>query len=240
MTIHLTWPPPFTVRKSAKAKRASLRVSVYGKIEVVVPEKVIFFNPEALINEHQSWILQQLSQSLPPPEPACCPLPQELTFPGFQCVYSVEYIDKEGSNLSLRQADSRLTLSGNLNDLEKIRLKLMRWLNQEAAKLLLPHLVHLSDLHDLPFQTLRVRSMKSRWGSCSSKGNITLNAHLVFLPLHLIYHVILHELCHTRYMSHGPRFWSLLSELDPQTGSNNQALGKAQQFLPRVFSGGSF
>jgi predicted metal-dependent hydrolase len=227
-----SWPPEFTLRKSPKAKRATLRISIYGKIEVVVPAKTRFFDPLALINEHQSWIYKQLAKSLPKPEPITLDLPQEISFPGLQSFYKIEYEPKEGPTLSLRQKGSTLKISGDLKDKLKIKNKLILWLNKEAGKLLLPHLVYLADLHQFSPQILRVRFMKTRWGSCSSKGKITLNSHLAFMPLNLIHHVILHELCHTRYMSHGPRFWGLLNRVDPLTPLHDKALSQGHQHIP--------
>ncbi len=90
----------------------------------------------------------------------------------------------------------------------------------------------LSEQHQLPFKELRIRKMKTRWGSCRSDGKITLNSLLIYLPVELIKHVILHELCHTKYMSHGPRFWGLLSKLDPLTPIHNKALRKAGDLIP--------
>jgi predicted SprT family Zn-dependent metalloprotease len=65
------------------------------------------------------------------------------------------------------------------------------------------------------YPTLRVRRMKTRWGSCTGHGAITLNSRLVELPVDLIDYVILHELCHLREMNHGPRFYALLEGVCP-------------------------
>lgn len=62
---------------------------------------------------------------------------------------------------------------------------------------------------------LRIRSMKSRWGSCSNSGVISLNSELIKLPGVYLEYVILHELCHLRHHNHGAGFYLLLSELFP-------------------------
>lgn len=62
---------------------------------------------------------------------------------------------------------------------------------------------------------LIVRTMKRRWGSCSSKGIITLSTELIKLSDIYIEYVILHELCHLRHHNHGPKFYELLSEVFP-------------------------
>lgn len=62
---------------------------------------------------------------------------------------------------------------------------------------------------------LRIRTMKSRWGSCSSKGAISLNTELIRMPAIYLEYVILHELSHLRHHNHGASFYELLSELFP-------------------------
>ncbi|HLP71482.1 MAG TPA: SprT family zinc-dependent metalloprotease [Bacteroidales bacterium] len=62
---------------------------------------------------------------------------------------------------------------------------------------------------------LNIRSMKSRWGSCSNKGVISLNTELIKLPAVYLEYVILHELCHLKHHNHGEGFYMLLEELFP-------------------------
>jgi predicted metal-dependent hydrolase len=66
------------------------------------------------------------------------------------------------------------------------------------------------------YTTLVIKTMRSRWGSCSNKGVITLNTELIRLPDHLIEYVMIHELCHLKHHNHGNGFYNLLSELLPE------------------------
>lgn len=63
---------------------------------------------------------------------------------------------------------------------------------------------------------LKVRTMKRRWGSCSSRGTITLNSELMRFPEKYLESVIIHELCHLKHHNHGEGFYRLLTELDPE------------------------
>lgn len=99
--------------------------------------------------------------------------------------------------------------------------KLQEWLRkviEEAlrrnAKIILPpRLYMLSEQHKLPYKSVKINSSRGRWGSCSAGKNINLSYFLVLLPQHLIDYVLLHELCHTREMNHGDRFWALLNSM---------------------------
>jgi hypothetical protein len=78
---------------------------------------------------------------------------------------------------------------------------------------LFERLKELAAQHGFRYQNAGIRNQKTRWGSCSSKNNISLNIHLLNLPDHLRDYVILHELVHTEHKNHSKRFWSRLDEV---------------------------
>jgi predicted metal-dependent hydrolase len=63
---------------------------------------------------------------------------------------------------------------------------------------------------------ISVRDNSSRWGSCSRDGSISLNFRLLFMPAEILDYVIIHELAHTKYRSHGPRFWAIVEKAEPR------------------------
>lgn len=77
------------------------------------------------------------------------------------------------------------------------------------------------NVNDLTKQTglypnkVRIREIKYAWGSCSSKKNITINMKLIKYDIEIIRYVILHELCHIRYMNHSKEFWELVKMYMP-------------------------
>lgn len=88
------------------------------------------------------------------------------------------------------------------------------------AKSVLPARLHLlSKEYGFTYNNIRINSSKGRWGSCSIRKDINLSYYLLLLPQHLIDYVLLHELCHTREMSHNEHFWNLLHSV-----TNNKAL----------------
>jgi len=83
----------------------------------------------------------------------------------------------------------------------------------EARRKLKRRLEHLAARHGFTYGRLFIRNQKTRWGSCSSKNNISLNMKLSLLPEELMDYVILHELAHTRIKDHGGAFWKLMDTL---------------------------
>ena len=103
-------------------------------------------------------------------------------------------------------------------DANMIRWKLCRWYMNKARELI-PSMVtaKLNEYRNYGFvpSAISIRKMKSRWGSCSSKGRITINSELIKLRPELINYVISHELCHLKHNNHGSEFYRLLENLVP-------------------------
>lgn len=94
--------------------------------------------------------------------------------------------------------------------LTKVVIEILR----KQAKLILPErLQTLAELYGFNYSGVRINSARTRWGSCSSKGHINLSLFLMVLPSELSDYVLLHELCHTKEMNHGPRFWALMDKV---------------------------
>lgn len=85
----------------------------------------------------------------------------------------------------------------------------------EALKVVQKKVRHYSKKHDFAPNQVRVKMLKTKWGSCSKKGNLNFSYKIIFLPSKLQNYIVLHELCHLREMNHSKRFWSLLSTYVP-------------------------
>ena len=84
---------------------------------------------------------------------------------------------------------------------------------RRAKELLPPRLEELAKEKGFTYNNCTVRNVHTRWGSCNTKGNISLSIYLILLPDELIDYVLLHELCHTVEMNHSDRFWALMDSV---------------------------
>ncbi len=108
-------------------------------------------------------------------------------------------------------------MSENDNEVQQKTLTACeRALKNEAVKLLPQRVDFLSKKHHIEFNNLKVKKLKSRWGSCDNNKNIILNTYLMQLDWSLIDYVILHELAHTKHQHHQADFWNFLSEICPR------------------------
>jgi len=100
----------------------------------------------------------------------------------------------------------------------------VRALKIQANKVLPKRLKNFADFHGFTFNNVRIKQLKSRWGSCSSNKEIVLNCFLIQLPTRLIDYVIFHELVHTRKLTHGPAFWADLENYVPNLKSTRKEI----------------
>nr|MDJ0832421.1 M48 family metallopeptidase [Gammaproteobacteria bacterium] len=112
---------------------------------------------------------------------------------------------------------------------------LRQWLRQQARQQLLPRLHALAAELGFSFQRVTIRSQKSRWGSCSSRGTISLNDQLMFMPAASVRYLMIHELCHTRHLNHSPAFWQLVEQCCADYRAHEQILNRGRELVPGWF-----
>ncbi len=90
---------------------------------------------------------------------------------------------------------------------------------------LLEHRIDVYNRHyGFDFNDIKIKRMKSRWGSCSTKKNLNFNYRLIELPERLIDYVIVHELCHLKEFNHSKKFWNLVALMMPDWKSLRKEL----------------
>ena len=106
------------------------------------------------------------------------------------------------------------------------------WLRAEARRILEPKLLSLATELGVCPKEIRIHHTRTRWGSCSVKGNINLALSLVFLPPNLARYVLVHELCHLKEMNHSPAFWKEVLALEPDGLELDRRLRAGWRYVP--------
>jgi len=86
----------------------------------------------------------------------------------------------------------------------------------EVCELAKAKAAHFGRIYGFKFKRISIKNQKTRWGSCSKKGNLNFNFKLLFLPARLQDYIIVHELCHLRELNHSRNFWRLVAQTFPQ------------------------
>jgi predicted metal-dependent hydrolase len=123
-------------------------------------------------------------------------------------------------------------LKGDIDNIPLCLQTLKKWLIKQAHANLIPWLQDLSLQTRLTYHRTTIRGQSTLWGSCNAKKTISLNYKLLFLPKTLAAHVLLHELCHLKYLNHSKHFWQFLKSFDDNFTENKKALKLAEHYLP--------
>lgn len=101
----------------------------------------------------------------------------------------------------------------------------------DVRKLINKRAVYFSNIHGFKYNRISVRNQKTRWGSCSKKGNLNFNYKIFFLPEKTRDYIIVHELCHLKEFNHSQKFWSLVGEIIPDYYKIRKELKKQGLFF---------
>ena len=224
--------------RSQRAKHVGLRLSRQAGLLVTVPRGVTLARADAVVLAKSAWIIKHLTRfaTLPPaiPVPSVpAPLPLAIELPALGETWTVAYERSGLSGVSIRALEpGQLQLRGAVADDELCRGALRLWLAQRAQVTLLPQLRELATVAGFRYERGQIRGQRTRWGSCSGRGTISLNWHLLFLTPEQVRYVLLHELCHTVELNHSLRFWRLLQQHQPDSEGLRKTMRRAWQELP--------
>ena len=181
-----------------------------GRVEIVVPVGVNARAVREFVQRFTPWIDRKVAAMQCFAQPAAA-VPERIDFAYSGERFEVEWhksltrgISLHGDRLLVRAQDS-----GNARE------KLQEWLKQAAEGRLSPRLFQLARDLGYPVKRVVIRCQRTRWGSCSTRGTVSLNCSLMFLEPNVVRYLFVHELAHTQHMNHSPAFWRLVESLEP-------------------------
>ena len=228
---------PYTVSVSRRARHVSLKINQADGLVVVIPVGFDVRQIPRILVDKADWIertqkrITRLPRSVSPE--LAHTLPDKITTLLSGETWAIEYVPSKSRTITLTQPGNyTLRLTGAVHNRSLCGVALRRWTSRQA-KIILPHLLK-SLAAELGFTVadISIRNQRTRWGSCSRHKSISLNQKLIFLTPELVRYIMLHELCHTRIMSHSAKFWGLVASYDPAYKRKLKALRDAAKYLP--------
>lgn len=201
---------PFAVRVSPRARRLTARVHVGGRVEIVVPVGVSARAVRDFVQRFTPWIDRKVASMQCVADPAVS-VPELIEFAFTQERFEVDWRCGPACNMS--QQDGRLIVDAP--DDAAARYLLQAWLKRAAGERLASHLLELANALNYTVARVAIRCQRTRWGSCSTRGTVSLNCSLVFLRPEVVRYLFIHELAHTKHMNHSVSFWRLVEKLEP-------------------------
>lgn len=220
----------WSVRESQRARRMVVRVLHSGRVEVVVPVKTSPRLIETFLERHRLWIERKRAEArrtavAPEPFP-----PPSIELPACAERWRVHFAGGSG-HLRVTSGVGQLTVSGDASP-AAVRQALRYWLLERACVVLEPTLAQCAREFGFSYQRMVIRRQRTRWGSCSVRGTISLNGALLFLPPPVVRYLLIHELAHTRHMNHSRRFWQCVAQCCPEYRRLDRALTEGWRSVP--------
>lgn len=201
------------IRRSMRAKRYSLKV-VNGQIIGTIPTDGNLDGMKEVIVRNREWIQKALQRS--PKRP----LFDETTDLQTATV-RIKIVRKSCRNYQIitrnaKELEIVCPLDTDFHSemiQEFLREAIIGILRREAKRYLPVRLMFWAQKFGFEVNEIKINRSKTHWGSCTSQKNINLSLNNMLLPKHLIDYILLHELCHTKEMNHGDRFWRLMDQV---------------------------
>ena len=222
------------LRVSPRARYARLLIKPYGGLEVVIPPRFPRAQIPSLVARHADWARHQLDKQARLRQSIS--LPRQLTLAFDNSTTRVLYASESlayNYDLFGGQSIEHILIEGDTQQQQISELR--AWIRHRAKTLLPPLLQKIARRTGLEYRRVTIRSQKTRWGSCSSRGHISLNDQLLFLPADTVEYLMIHELCHTRQLDHSPRFWRLVRDHCPEYRAHEALLSRSRDQVPDWF-----
>lgn len=222
----------WTVRVSGRARRLSVRVYPGGRVEVVVPPGASALTVQKFVGMHRQWIDRRIEDLSAAAGTLDDRRPTSIDLRAIGRSYTIEY-QQTPQAPSVRDANGDVLLvRGPLQNERAIGSALRDWLTALARDELGRALATTAGQGEFRYARMQIRRQRTRWGSCSASGTISLNMCLMFLRPQVVRYLLVHELCHTRHMNHSQRFWSLVAKHEPDYRVLDRELLRGWQSVP--------
>ncbi len=223
------WRERLTLRRSPRARRVRLRIEPTGAVELVVPKGFNARHLPELLDRHEAWVVRTLQRLEAEGHRLRVEAPQSIELAAIGERWRVDYLADDGGRYGCREKTGGvLQVSGGSHWQAALR----RWLLRKGKAHLPDWLAQVSGETGLDYRDVSIRLQRSRWGSCSARQRISLNAALLFLPPEQVRYLLVHELSHTRQMNHSPKFWNTVAAHETDYRMLDRALRQAARDLP--------
>jgi predicted metal-dependent hydrolase len=215
--------PAYSVRRSDRARRARLTVTREGEAVVVLPRRAPASLADELVRAHAAWLdrqverMEQRRRELAGRPPLADGRVLAVGGVSYRVSARTETSRLRGSVRAWPPSatsepgwlDVRLSPGDLVSDVVEAHLR------REARRVLISRVAALAPVVDVPLPSITLRDQRSRWGSASSRGRLSLSWRLILTPPDVLDYVVIHELVHLRVPGHGERFWALVRRHAP-------------------------
>lgn len=223
-------PVPYTLKRSAKRRSIGLRIDD-GGLTVSMPLRASEKWLHGVLQEKAQWIVDKLAGwQVRRPEVTLWVDGQLVRFMGEPLTLRVvPSLFDAPPLLRGRQLFVHVTATA---DPQLVEQTVTQWYQREAEVLFKQRVAHYAPQMKVVPNVVALSAARTQWGSCTARGTVRLNWHLIKLPLRLIDYVIVHELAHLIEMNHSPAFWAVVESVLPDCRKRRAELRQKEVVLP--------
>lgn len=201
-------------RRNIRAKRLTISIRPATGVRVTIPGYLSISSAKEFVAQKKEWIIEKLNE-------ISNIRSQKALTTGYKTrEHELLLVPTKTNNIKVSIQDKQMMLqfpeeiSSTSHEIQTVvKVTIEKVFRLEANKILPARVESLAKTHSFEYNSLRIKNISSRWGSCSGVNNINLSIYLMKLPDDLIDYVILHELTHTVHKNHGPDFWNHLNRI---------------------------
>jgi predicted metal-dependent hydrolase len=204
---------PYKIRVSTRARRLRITVSACG-VTVTLPNGVPQREAERFLQQNAVWLNAQLERSSRLAKPS--PLPADVILWHGEAVQlqRIEEADRK-SRVKVEESKGRLKVYMPDGSKASTRLAAETWMRSNARAEIEQVVMEQARRMNARPKAISIRDQRTRWGSCSSRGNLAFNWRLVMTPPGVLQYVVVHELAHLFELNHSKDFWDIVAKYFP-------------------------
>lgn len=202
-----------------RSKRKSVAISVNEdkKIVVKIPPYFPVAEVERLVAGKAEWIAKKYEEAAI--EQKSRPVHEfktgeEFYYRGKRLMLNL-IVNTDRKRIMVKKQAGKLLVVSFSSEKEVIKEAIIRWYREQAREILTDKIAYFQKFVGKPVGEIRIKEQKSRWGSCSGKGNLNFNWKIIMAPDEIIDYLVVHELCHLLHMNHSKEFWGSVEAILP-------------------------
>lgn len=194
------------INRSANAKRMKLQVKATRDVVLVLPKRMPLKAGYIFVRDEYPWICEQVGNLEDPVS-----FHPGNSIPIFGTPHEIVHVPKIRGYVW--REEQQILVAGGL---EHVPRRVKDWASREIKKEIGEKAINYGQMLGVPIRKITIRDQKSRWGSCSSAGNLNFSWRLIMMPARVVDYIVAHEVTHLVHMNHSAEFWDLLRTICPE------------------------
>jgi len=202
------------VKRTSRTKSATITVEE-GKVCVVVPRQLESERITKLLKDKNRWIKEKIALHREAQPTSTKQFVSGESFSYLGRNYRLKVLQGNYQPIKLTNGRFTITLRAGADNPDLIQDSLFSWYKQHAEIKLTEKAKRYAEMMGVKFNSVGLKTYRSRWGSCSVEGDITFNWKIIMAPNRIVDYVVAHELCHLIHHDHSPKFWREVERIMP-------------------------